>query len=294
MHRALTVALTAAALIIVPAESSGAPMDPGAGGVSADAPAATATPEGSSELVAAIAARRVLLAGPRPQTLTFTVPGSGTAAVVVELYRSGAVAPVERWELRDVTRGEEQRLRWDGGAEDGRGEKDGRYRFRIGVDGAAPAPVAESFEYLRAYFPVRGPHVYGDGPGAGRGHQGQDILADCGTPLLAARGGTVERAGYDGGGGNYVVIDVVGSPSDMVYMHLQQPSPLKAGDDVHTGQRIGDVGTTGRSTACHLHFELWSGPGYFTGGRPIDPSRQLRLWDEQSGGNRDVTAAKRR
>ncbi|MFM9053663.1 MAG: M23 family metallopeptidase [Solirubrobacterales bacterium] len=39
-----------------------------------------------------------------------------------------------------------------------------------------------------------------------------------------------------------------------VYMHLSEPSPLKKGSFVRTGQRIWTVGTTGRSTACHLHF----------------------------------------
>ena len=46
-----------------------------------------------------------------------------------------------------------------------------------------------------------------------------------------------------------------------------------------TGQSIGDVGMTGDATACHLHFEMWGGPGWYTGGAPIDPLPFLKAWD---------------
>ena len=55
------------------------------------------------------------------------------------------------------------------------------------------------FAYHRFEFPVRGPHSYGDGVGAprsGHTHQGQDVLARCGTPLVAARGGRVQWKAY--------------------------------------------------------------------------------------------------
>jgi murein DD-endopeptidase MepM/ murein hydrolase activator NlpD len=288
MARPLLLALVATTLLAGSTPSvavAGAPAEPSTGGVSSDASAAEAT-----DVRAAVAVRRVLLAGPRPQTLTFTVPGTGTAAVVVELARSGSVSPVARWELPAVPREAAQTLTWDGATADGRGARDGRYRFRVGVDGGEPAPVVEPFDFFRAFFPVRGPHSYGDGLGAGRGHQGQDVLAACGTPLLAARGGTVEKAGFEGAAGNMVVVDVVGSPSDMVYMHLRDTPEVEVGDTVTTGQRLGAVGSTGRSSACHLHFELWSGPGYLTGGRPVDPVRQLRAWDRRTGGGRETPA----
>lgn len=288
-HRVTTT--LAVTILLVLAASPGASSDSGTGGVSAREPSAGAS---AVDVDATIAARRILLAGPRPQTLTFTVPGSGPADVVVELVRAGAVAPVERWLLPATARGTEQTVTWDGATQDGRGARDGRYRFTVGVDGGEQAPVAQPFTFVRAFFPVRGTHTYGDGIGAGRGHQGQDILAACGTPLLAARGGTVEKAGFEGAAGNMVVVDVVGSPSDMVYMHLQDTPEVRAGDTVTTGQRLGAVGTTGRSTACHLHFELWSGPGYLTGGRPVDPARQLRAWDAQTGGDRTTRTTRRR
>jgi murein DD-endopeptidase MepM/ murein hydrolase activator NlpD len=133
-------------------------------------------------------------------------------------------------------------------------------------------------------FPVRGPHSYGDGIGAGRNHQGQDVMARCGTPLLAARGGVVYYNSYQAGGaGNYLVINISGAGGrSHVYMHLASRSPLKVGTRVKTGQRIGVVGTTGRSTACHLHFEQWSGPGWYQGGTFLSPSSALRFWDRYS------------
>ena len=93
-----------------------------------------------------------------------------------------------------------------------------------------------------AIFPVRGPHDFGSAGArfgaarAGHTHQGQDILAACGTKLVAARGGTVQYAGYQGAAGNYIVIDQKGSGEDNIYMHLVAPSPLHTGDKVATGQ----------------------------------------------------------
>jgi murein DD-endopeptidase MepM/ murein hydrolase activator NlpD len=65
-------------------------------------------------------------------------------------------------------------------------------------------------------------------------------------------------------------------------MHLAQPSPLRAGDQVRTGQPIGLVGDTGDATACHLHFEIWIAPGWYEGGSPIDPLPYLTKWDRYS------------
>jgi murein DD-endopeptidase MepM/ murein hydrolase activator NlpD len=143
-----------------------------------------------------------------------------------------------------------------------------------------------TFTQFDHIFPVRGKHTYGDGIGAPRGdhtHQGQDISAACGTNLAAAQGGTVQVNAYQAGGaGYYVVIDTVGSDIDHVYMHLIAPPALYLGQVVPTGQIIGQVGNTGSSSGCHLHFEMWSGPGWYEGGAFLDPSSYLRLWDKFS------------
>ena len=47
---------------------------------------------------------------------------------------------------------------------------------------------------------------------------------------------------------------------------------------MRTGQRIAEVGTTGSSSGPHLHFEIWTGGGWYTGGHPIDPLPLLQAW----------------
>jgi len=106
-------------------------------------------------------------------------------------------------------------------------------------------------------------------------------MAECGEPVVAARGGEVQYAGYQGAAGNFIVIDGNGTSFDMTYMHLAEPSPLQAGEPVRTGQPIGLVGDTGSATACHLHFEIWTSPGWYEGGSPIDPLPYLLRWDRQ-------------
>jgi murein DD-endopeptidase MepM/ murein hydrolase activator NlpD len=148
--------------------------------------------------------------------------------------------------------------------------------------------MAMSFQLYGFILPVRGPHDYGSAgarfgaPRSGHTHQGQDVLADCGTPLVAARGGRVQYAGYEGSAGNYIVIDGKATGRDFVYMHLRSPALFKEGQTVHTGQRIGDVGETGDATGCHLHFEMWSPPGWYEGGAPFDPLPYLKKWDSYS------------
>lgn len=130
-------------------------------------------------------------------------------------------------------------------------------------------------------FPVRGPHQYWDGFGAGRGHQGMDIGAKCGTPLVSALDGRVEHKAYHGSAGYYVVIDTAGAASDLMYAHLIKPAAVRGGEQVAAGERIGFVGETGNASGCHLHFEYWRGDWY-GGGQAIDPEPMLRAWDRKS------------
>ena len=134
-----------------------------------------------------------------------------------------------------------------------------------------------------AVFPIAGPHDLSRWPdnrfGGGRGHGGQDMFADCGTPVRAAQAGRVMFAGYQGAAGNYLVIRSHESGEDQVYMHLLNEPRLAEGDRVEMGQRIASVGRTGRADGCHLHFELWTVPGWYRGGHAYDPLGKLRLWD---------------
>ena len=129
--------------------------------------------------------------------------------------------------------------------------------------------------FLRHQFPVRGPHGYGEYAarfGGGRGHQGQDIMAACGTPLVAARGGVVKVKQYHSAAGYYIVIDGEQTSVDYAYMHMAEPAIVAKGERVKTGQPIGIVGRTGRASACHLHFEEWSGPGLVQGRLAVRPA----------------------
>ena len=153
-------------------------------------------------------------------------------------------------------------------------QADGSYAFRITVAGLAPAR-APPFEFFSDRYPILGPSRFGTGAasfGGGRGHQGQDTFASCGTPLVAAHGGKVKFAGYHSAAGNYVVIDNQGVGTDYSYMHLRDVALVKTGDRVRTGQPIGFVGATGRASGCHLHFEIWTAPGWYFGRKPDRPA----------------------
>lgn len=139
-----------------------------------------------------------------------------------------------------------------------------------------PAPAGDHA------FPLRGSFTYGDGFGAdrpGHVHQGQDLLAPQGTPILAARGGTVTQVAYQAGGaGWYVVIDGADEDFDYAYMHMVEGSVLvKKGQSVSTGQPLGLVGQTGAASGPHLHFEIWQG-AWQAGGHAIDPLPYLKSW----------------
>lgn len=131
-------------------------------------------------------------------------------------------------------------------------------------------------------FPIAGAHTYGQSAanrfGGARGHQGQDVFAACGTPLVATGEGTVIKAAFQANAGNYVVIQRADGTSN-AYMHMRAPAAVSAGATVTGGQRLGVVGETGRATGCHLHFELWTAPGWYRGGHAIDPLGTLRGWD---------------
>ena len=135
-------------------------------------------------------------------------------------------------------------------------------------------------------FPIAGPHDLGRSPtngfGGGRGHSGQDMFAACGTPVVASQGGTVRKAGYHPVGGNFIVLTEEVTGLDAVYMHLAHRPRLHAREAVETDQRIGSVGDTGNASGCHLHFELWTEPGWYAGGEPFDPLPRLQRWDARS------------
>ncbi|MFD3628751.1 M23 family metallopeptidase [Streptomyces sp. NPDC058698] len=107
-------------------------------------------------------------------------------------------------------------------------------------------------------------------------HSGQDYAVPTGTPVLAAHGGTVVKAGGNGAGdgpayGNAVVIKH-GDKTYSQYAHLSSVN-VNAGQVVKTGQKIASSGNTGNSSGPHLHFEIRTSPNY---GSAVDPAKFLR------------------
>jgi murein DD-endopeptidase MepM/ murein hydrolase activator NlpD len=94
-----------------------------------------------------------------------------------------------------------------------------------------------------------------------RMHDGDDIGGSCGQPIWAAQAGTVVKAemGYNGGSGNNVRIDhgdINGENIQTGYLHMSK-YVVSVGQKVNKGDVIGYVGSTGLSTACHLHFSAY-------------------------------------
>lgn len=148
--------------------------------------------------------------------------------------------------------------------------------------------VARSAESLEVeppqpvdWFPVRGIVDFGEADArfgawrGGRRHEGQDVFAKAGTPLVSVRAGTVIETGDDGGRGNYIAIWTPEAKQTFVYMHMRAPTRLKEGESVEAGRRIGAVGCTGSCYGDHLHLEMRQDRG--TEGRPLDPLPMLRV-----------------
>ena len=103
-------------------------------------------------------------------------------------------------------------------------------------------------------MPTRGSISSRYGSRWGRMHWGLDIACRTGTPIKAADGGTVKSAGYNGAYGYMIEVNH-GNGYVTRYAHCSKIY-VKSGDKVYKGQTIGAVGSTGRSTGPHLHFEV--------------------------------------
>lgn len=128
------------------------------------------------------------------------------------------------------------------------------------IPGRAPAA---NFSYTSG-FGVR----YDPFNGASAMHAGVDMAGPVGEPIAAAAEGVVTRAGWMGGYGNLIEIDH-GRGMSTRYGHLSRIQ-VRVGDRVVIGDQIGKMGSTGRSTGSHLHFEVR------VDGRAVDPMPYLR------------------
>ena len=162
-----------------------------------------------------------------------------------------------------------------------------RLGIKVRAVASTPAAAPGTAQYLKA-FPVNGTHQLTKSWGAFRGslqgqsHQGEDIMAAQGTPVVAVADGTIKRLTRveTGLGGIWIwLVDNAGN--EYYYAHLTDIAPgLDAGSKVTAGQQIGTVGNTGdaRFGAGHLHFEVHPG-----GGAAIDPYPDLIALDPSRG-----------
>jgi murein DD-endopeptidase MepM/ murein hydrolase activator NlpD len=297
----IAMALLACLAGTAAAETGGA-ASPGSAPTPKGSPSGTPAASPSAGTLTLVAAettpRKSFYFGYRYPSISFTI-GSTQAEndLRIDVVGNGGEV-VKTFYRENVAPNVATKVRWDGTTNEGRPARNGRYSFRIGPQAPSAAPAARKatasttlslgFSFYGYAFPVLGKHEFELGAGrfgaprSGHTHQGQDVGAACGTPLVAARGGQVQYAGYQSAAGNYIVIDGRGTGFDFMYAHLAEPSPLHTGETVRTGQPIGIVGDTGDAQGCHLHFEMWTPPGWYEGGEPIDPLPYLEKWDKYS------------
>lgn len=133
---------------------------------------------------------------------------------------------------------------------------------KVVVKGTKPVPPKKGTGTFRK--PVNTGVYAGYGMRWGRMHYGLDYAAPTGTPIYAADGGTVTFAGWSGAYGYTITIDH-GANKKTLYAHCSRLF-VSAGTKVYKGQHIAAVGSTGRSTGPHCHFEI------FINGANVNPS----------------------
>lgn len=230
----------------------------------------------------------------RPARVVFRVDGGGkTVRFKLQVRRAGKT--IRTIDLGDRATRRTHSIRLTG-REGGR-LPEGALQLRLsardrrgrGLRPSSRASTTNKIAFYHHRFPLLGSFDYGgEGSrfGAGRpghAHQGQDLTAPQGTPVVAPRGGTIKNVEYQAGGaGHYIVLQAAGENRAYVFMHLSDGSTrVREGQTVATGDRLADVGSTGSSSGAHLHFEIWAGEWY-GGGHAIDPLPHLKRWDRWS------------
>lgn len=136
--------------------------------------------------------------------------------------------------------------------------------YRIAVQKTPFAePVRGAFRHTSGFGPRRDPKT-----GRTRVHEGTDFAAAHGTPIYSTADGVVVHAGWQGGYGRLVTIRH-DFGIETRYAHLSNIR-VREGQRVSRGDRIGDMGNTGRSTGTHLHYEVR------INGRPVNPMTYIK------------------
>ena len=180
-------------------------------------------------------------------------------------------------------------IRWDGTTSEGRPARNGHYSFRVGAAGRRPAsrrprPSTSSRTAQPRLRPLRLrlPDPRRRTTSAGRRPLRRRALRP--HPPGPGRDGRLRHAAGRRPRRHGPVLRLP-ERRRQLHRHRRQghaastsstctwPNPrrCRTGEPVRTGQPIGIVGDTGDATACHLHFEIWTAPGWYEGGSPIDP-----------------------
>lgn len=217
-----------------------------------------------------------------PVRLHFRFDGRRPLRAAIRIQKLGTGQVIRRFATGRLAPGRWHHLTWGGRTQRGRLTPPGKYRALVGPVGG-PFRSLGRFRLHSHQFPVDGPHgtrgyigEFGAPRVDGRTHEGFDVTAACGTPLVAVRAGTIIKKAYDPElYGNFVILKGEGERRTYKYAHLIRPAPVNEGQKVRAGRRLGSVGQTGNaaSTPCHLHIEIRSR------GRLLDPGPLLRAWD---------------
>ncbi|MGZ6644141.1 MAG: M23 family metallopeptidase [Solirubrobacteraceae bacterium] len=304
---AAMASLSALLVPVAAAEAGGTPAPSPSGGqeyggiVSASAP--------GRPVAARFSVSRSVTAPALPRVVVRVVqPGARSVAARVVFLPQTETGAVVRLDLGRVRVGRTVVASWPSGA----AIAPGRYLVRLHVKGAgntvlartaratgrttlvvrapkvvappAPAPAPVSVATGAHAFPVAGPHTYGDGfgePRNGYSHQGQDVLAAEGTPVVAPVAGTISFTDNQPKAAGYYIVEKGADGYDYFFAHCQEGSTAVApGATVTAGQPLCRVGHTGDATGPHLHFEVWTGGWRASAASaPIDPLPLLRSWD---------------
>ena len=258
-----TVATASAAIALSLALAPGATSAAGGG-----------EPIGFQLTASSVHPRSALFAGKRKPTLRYRFRAAHAVDLKILVRDVRRDRTVASWTERNARPGAKLKRSWNGVTRRGKAAKDGRYEFRVGVQGRSRS-FAGRFRLHGHVFPVDGSHGtrgpigdFGAPRNGGRVHEGFDITGACGTPLRRRP----RRQGREGRlrPGAVRQLRPHQRPQDgraYFYAHLIAPSPLRKGEHVKTGADVGRIGQTGNAagTPCHLHFELRRH------GTPVDP-----------------------
>ncbi len=261
--------LPAGRALLLPASAAASPAEAAAGTRAAAAPATTPTAPGAAPTDAASTGPAPTGAAPTDPTPTGTLAAGPTptgpvrAATDVAGMATGVGGGAAAGDAA-ATGG--TALAGVGGRERLRGLQDAALRdavARLGsVSFTSPTFEAPVHGRISSRFGWRTLSVNGN-----HFHAGVDLAAPMGTPVHAARDGTVVKAGWGGSYGNVVFLDH-GDGTQTRYAHLSRID-VRVGETVRQGDVLGLVGSTGASTGPHVHFELRFD------GRAVDPLAYL-------------------